>query len=98
MDLVGYSEESFAAIRREFDALCAQLGLADEAMIPVSALEGDNVVTPSARMPWYEGPTLLEYLETVPLALAERLRADAAFLARRPKAKALGTQPGPSDS
>jgi bifunctional enzyme CysN/CysC/sulfate adenylyltransferase subunit 1 len=71
MDLVGYSEASFEAIRREFDALGAQLGLADEVTIPVSALEGDNVVTPSARMPWYEGPTLLEYLETVPLARAE---------------------------
>jgi bifunctional enzyme CysN/CysC/sulfate adenylyltransferase subunit 1 len=71
MDLVGYSEESFAAIRREFDALCKQLGLADEVTIPVSALEGDNVVAASARMPWYEGPTLLEYLETVPLVRAE---------------------------
>jgi len=71
MDLVGYSEESFAAIRREFEALCAQLGLHAVETIPVSALEGDNVVTPSAAMPWYDGPTLLEYLETVPLALAE---------------------------
>jgi sulfate adenylyltransferase large subunit len=71
MDLVGYSQQSFEAIRREFDALCAQLGLADEVTIPVSALEGDNVVTASAHMPWYKGPTLLEYLETAPLALAE---------------------------
>jgi bifunctional enzyme CysN/CysC/sulfate adenylyltransferase subunit 1 len=71
MDLVGYSQASFTAIRREFDALCAQLGLADEVTIPVSALEGDNVVTPSARMPWYAGPTLLEYLETAPLVRAE---------------------------
>ena len=71
MDLVGYSEQSFAAIRREFEALCAQLGLHAVETIPVSALEGDNVVTPSAAMPWYDGPTLLEYLETVPLALAE---------------------------
>jgi bifunctional enzyme CysN/CysC/sulfate adenylyltransferase subunit 1 len=71
MDLVGYSDAGFAAIRREFDALCGQLGLADEVTIPVSALEGDNVVTPSARMPWYKGPTLLEYLETAPLAAAE---------------------------
>jgi bifunctional enzyme CysN/CysC/sulfate adenylyltransferase subunit 1 len=71
MDLVGYSQESFTAIRQEFEALCAQLGLADEVTIPVSALEGDNVVAASANMPWYTGPTLLEYLETVPLALAE---------------------------
>jgi sulfate adenylyltransferase large subunit len=71
MDLVGYSEESFAAIRREFLDLAAQLGLKSVEMIPVSALEGDNVVTPSAAMPWYEGPTLLEYLETVPLRVGE---------------------------
>jgi sulfate adenylyltransferase large subunit len=71
MDLVGYSEESFDAIRRDFEGLCSQLGLSGVEMIPVSALEGDNVVTPSAAMPWYQGPTLLEYLETVPLALTE---------------------------
>jgi len=71
MDLVDYSEASFDAIRRDFEALCSQLGLSGVEMIPVSALEGDNVVTPSAAMPWYDGPTLLEYLETVPLALAE---------------------------
>ena len=71
MDLVGYSRESFDAIRRDFDALCAQLGLSGVEVIPVSALEGDNVVTPSAAMPWYQGPTLLEYLETVPLVRAE---------------------------
>jgi bifunctional enzyme CysN/CysC/sulfate adenylyltransferase subunit 1 len=71
MDLVDYSQASFDAIRREFEGLCTQLGLSCVEMIPVSALEGDNVVTPSATMPWYKGPTLLEYLETVPLALAE---------------------------
>ena len=53
MDLVGYSEASFAAIRRAFRALCEQLGIRDVAMIPVSALEGDNVVAPSAKMAWY---------------------------------------------
>jgi bifunctional enzyme CysN/CysC/sulfate adenylyltransferase subunit 1 len=71
MDLVGYSQESFEAIRRDFQALCAHLGLPDVATIPVSALEGENVVTQSAAMPWYKGPTLLEYLETVPLELVE---------------------------
>jgi sulfate adenylyltransferase large subunit len=71
MDLVEYSQESFDVIRRDFEALCAQLGLPDVETIPVSALEGENVVTPSAAMPWYEGPTLLEYLETVPLVRAE---------------------------
>jgi sulfate adenylyltransferase large subunit len=90
MDLVGYSQQSFETIRRDFEALCAQLGLARVEVIPVSALEGANVVTPSPEMQWYQGPTLLEYLETVPLALAETtgpmrfpvqlvLRPDATF-------------------
>jgi sulfate adenylyltransferase large subunit len=90
MDLVDYSQTSFEPIRGEFLALCAQLGLHDIAMIPMSALEGDNVVTPSVAMPWYTGPTLLEYLETVPLTIAETtgpvrfpvqlvLRPDAGF-------------------
>jgi len=73
MDLVGYSQGSFEAIRRDFLALCAQLGLDDVETIPVSALEGENVVTPSTAMPWYQGPTLLEYLETVPPAVADAL-------------------------
>jgi sulfate adenylyltransferase large subunit len=71
MDLVGYSQESFETIRTQFQALCGQLGLLDVQVIPVSALEGANVVTPGDAMPWYDGPTLLEYLETVPLAQAE---------------------------
>jgi len=71
MDLVGYSEESFAAIRAEFLELTAQLGLKSVTVIPVSALEGDNVVAPGTAMIWYEGPTLLEYLETVPLRVDE---------------------------
>ncbi len=90
MDLVGYSQQSFETIRSDFEALCSQLGLARVEVIPVSALEGANVVTSSAEMQWYQGPTLLEYLETVPLALAETtgpmrfpvqlvLRPDATF-------------------
>ena len=71
MDLVDYSQQQFADIRRDFEALCKQLGLPDVQVIPVSALEGANVVAASAAMPWYHGPTLLEYLETVPLAAAE---------------------------
>ena len=71
MDLVEYSEKTFAAIREEFFELAERLGLASVSAIPVSALEGDNVVTPSNTMPWYEGPTLLEYLETVPLRVGE---------------------------
>lgn len=71
MDLVSYSEETFAAIRTEFLELARRLGLKSVEAIPVSALEGDNVVTSSAATPWYSGPTLLEYLETVPLGAGE---------------------------
>jgi bifunctional enzyme CysN/CysC/sulfate adenylyltransferase subunit 1 len=71
MDLVHYSQQQFEAIGRDFMALCNHLGLPDVTVIPVSALEGENVVAPTTAMPWYVGPTLLEYLETVPLALAE---------------------------
>ncbi len=70
MDLVGYSEETFRAIRAEFVEFSTQLGLKSVTVIPVSALEGDNVVSQSKAMPWYDGPTLLEFLETVPLAEA----------------------------
>jgi bifunctional enzyme CysN/CysC/sulfate adenylyltransferase subunit 1 len=68
MDLVGYAEENFRAIREEFVEFASRLGLKSVTVIPVSALEGDNVVTPSKAMQWYDGPTLLEFLETVPLA------------------------------
>jgi bifunctional enzyme CysN/CysC/sulfate adenylyltransferase subunit 1 len=68
MDIVDYSEETFRAIRGEFVEFASRLGLKSVTVIPVSALEGDNVVTPSQKMPWYDGPTLLEFLETVPLA------------------------------
>lgn len=71
MDLVGYSEETFTAIRGEFFELARRLGLKSVEAIPVSALEGDNVVTSSLATPWYTGPTLLDYLETVPLGAGE---------------------------
>jgi bifunctional enzyme CysN/CysC/sulfate adenylyltransferase subunit 1 len=67
MDLVDYSEGVFNEIRSQFLALAAKLNLSSVDLIPVSALAGDNVVSPSTATPWYTGPTLLEYLETVPL-------------------------------
>jgi len=71
MDLVGYSEELFNQISAEYAALTAKLGLPSTAIIPVSALAGDNVVEASTAMPWYTGPTLLQYLETIPLVALE---------------------------
>jgi sulfate adenylyltransferase subunit 1 len=66
MDLVDYSPEVFAALERDLQQLAGKLGISGLVSIPISALYGDNVVERGVRMPWYEGPTLLEYLETVP--------------------------------
>lgn len=66
MDLVGYSEAAFTAVRAELSALLERLSVMDAVFIPVSALEGDNVVRRSSAMPWYRGPALLEYLEQIP--------------------------------
>ncbi|MCX2968667.1 MULTISPECIES: sulfate adenylyltransferase subunit 1 [Streptomyces] len=67
MDLVDYAEPVFAAIAEEFTAYAASLGVPEITAIPISALRGDNVVTASATMDWYGGPTVLEHLETVPV-------------------------------
>ena len=68
MDLVGYREERFLRLEQDFLALAERLGIREVKCIPVSALAGDNVVERSDRMLWYAGPTLLEHLETVPIA------------------------------
>ncbi len=68
MDLVEFREEVYNAIVEDFRAFAAQLHTGDITYIPISALEGDNVVTRSARTPWYTGPALLDHLETVPIA------------------------------
>ncbi|MGK5546940.1 sulfate adenylyltransferase subunit 1 [Streptomyces sp. URMC 127] len=67
MDLTGYAEPVFARIAEEFAAYAGSLGVPEVTAIPVSALAGDNVVTPSPHMDWYGGPTVLEHLETVPV-------------------------------
>jgi sulfate adenylyltransferase large subunit len=67
MDLVDFSEDTYNSIASDLRALVGQLGSASLVTIPVSALAGDNVVEPSARTPWYAGPTLLEHLEEVPV-------------------------------
>lgn len=65
MDLVDFSQEVFRRIVDEYRAFLEPLGVPDLQCIPLSALDGDNVVEKSARTPWYDGPALLEYLETV---------------------------------
>ncbi len=74
MDLVEFAEERFREIEREYATVARQIELPDIQCIPVSALAGDNVVEASDSTPWYDGPTLLEYLETVEVDL-ERLEA-----------------------
>ena len=67
MDLVDFSEEVFTKIKKEYLTLTNQLEIEDVTCFPLSALEGDNVVEKSERTPWFEGTSLLQYLETVPI-------------------------------
>ena len=67
MDLVNYDKAVFDKIVADYKAFVAPLGIEDITCIPLSALEGDNVVEKSDRTPWYEGPSLLDFLETVPI-------------------------------
>ncbi len=68
MDLVGWSEQRFLEIRAQFEEFLPRLDIKDVKFIPLSALNGDNVVDPSPHTPWYAGPTLLGHLETVHIA------------------------------
>jgi len=67
MDLVDFDENVFDAIVAEYKALTDKLGIEDVTCFPLSALDGDNVVEKSERTPWYEGTSLLDFLETVPI-------------------------------
>ncbi|MGN6683988.1 MAG: sulfate adenylyltransferase subunit 1, partial [Devosia sp.] len=65
IDLVGYDGDVFKAIEAEYRAFAKDLGFETLVAIPVSALKGDNVLAPSAAMPWYRGPQLVPYLESI---------------------------------
>jgi len=78
MDLVDYSEEVFESIRSEFAAFATKLNVPDLTFIPMSALNGDNIVTRSDAMPWYDGPSLLHHLENVHVA-SDRNLVDVRF-------------------
>jgi bifunctional enzyme CysN/CysC len=67
MDLVDYSHKVFDSIENEYRTFAAEIGLDDVTCIPLSALKGDNIVEPSGHTAWYHGPTLLGFLETVPV-------------------------------
>ena len=84
LDLVGFDGAVFARIRDELRAFTQGLAFADVTFVPISALAGDNCVHPSARTPWYDGPTVLSYLETVPLKdpLDARMRYPVQYVVR----------------
>jgi sulfate adenylyltransferase large subunit len=85
MDLVGYREDVFIRLQRDFLALTAQLGIPLIECIPISALAGDNIVSASENMPWYSGPTLLGHLETVDfrqIRLLDRVRFPIQYVIR----------------
>ncbi|MGI8692964.1 MAG: sulfate adenylyltransferase subunit 1 [Geodermatophilaceae bacterium] len=78
MDLVDYDQRVFDRIREEFEQFASRLDIGDLTSIPVSALNGDNVVTRSGNMPWYEGSALLHHLEEVYIA-SDRNLTDVRF-------------------
>jgi bifunctional enzyme CysN/CysC len=75
MDLVGYDQKAFDAIVDDYRAFATELGFEGLQAIPLSGLDGDNVITRTQNLAWYEGPSLLEHLETVPITSANE-RAD----------------------
>src|SRR6202008_3103817 len=78
MDLVDYDEAVFEKIKAEFRDFAMKLDVHDLTFVPISALNGDNVVNRSANMPWYEGPSLLHHLEHVHIA-SDRNLIDVRF-------------------
>ena len=78
IDLTDYDEDRFVEIELEAERVAEQLGLSGIHVLPVSALQGDNVVDRSPQTPWYTGPTLIELLETLPTQ-EETESAEAAF-------------------
>jgi bifunctional enzyme CysN/CysC/sulfate adenylyltransferase subunit 1 len=78
MDLVDFSEKRYNEIYEEFTSFATKLAISDLTIIPISALKGDNVVTRSESMAWYEGPSLLHHLENVHVA-SDRDLVDTRF-------------------
>ena len=74
MDLVDYSRAVFDRIQRDYVECAERIGLTDVTCIPVSAIHGHNIAARAAEMPWYEGPTLFEYLESVEVGDLEASR------------------------
>ncbi|HSC66588.1 MAG TPA: sulfate adenylyltransferase subunit CysN [Cellvibrio sp.] len=68
MDLLNFDESVFEKIKQDYVEFSAKLGMKDVLFVPISALDGDNVVNRSERSPWYQGQTLMEIFESVPIA------------------------------
>ena len=103
MDLVGYDQQVFEEICAEFSKFATKLEIQDLTFIPISALNGDNVVDRSANMPWYDGPSLLHHLEHLHIA-SDRNLIDVRFpvqyvirphASQRPRAARLPRLRGP---
>jgi bifunctional enzyme CysN/CysC len=75
MDLVGFDEAVFRGIENDFREFARKLGALDLFFVPTCSLDGDNVVRLSTRMPWFQGPSLLEYLETTGVASNHHARS-----------------------
>src|ERR1700743_40547 len=86
IDLIDFGQAGFADVEEQLQQTAARLGDVDISVIPIAAKHGDNVVQRSDRTPWYDGPTLLEYLENVELAAphaeARRLRLPVQWVSR----------------
>lgn len=76
MDLVGFDQAIFDQIVSDYRAFAAQIGLDDITAIPISGLRGDNIASRSEATPWFDGPVLIDHLETVPLDEARRQQGD----------------------
>ena len=74
MDLVDFSESRYQEIQRDYKAFAEQLNIKDTQFIPISALKGDNVVNASEQMPWYQGKTLMAFLESVKISSDRNLQ------------------------
>lgn len=68
MDLVGYAEDTFENIKREYETIAKRLGLKSVHYFPISAFVGDNIVNTTEAMPWYKGTSLLDFLETIEIS------------------------------
>jgi len=76
MDIINYSKETYLQIVEDYTEFGKQIGIEHFTAIPVSALKGDNIIEPSPMMPWYQGTTLMSYLETVKINAEQMQEAD----------------------